>query len=489
MQNKNGQTAKRALLVGAGEGAKLLVGELSRSPLPPFLPVCLADDDPMKWGLVLGGAPVAGTTAQIPALCAQYRAEVILLCMPSVEGADRRRILKSCLETGCRIMSMPNLLGLLQERGDLLGSIRQLGIEELLGRPAARPAFGRSAGCVRGKTVLVTGGGGSIGSELCRQLALLGPKRLILLDIYENNAYQVQQELLRRHGGALPLKVVIASVRDYARLEGIFRSQRPQIVFHAAAHKHVPLMEDCPCEAVKNNVGGTLNAARLARLYGAERFLLVSTDKAVHPANVMGATKRLCEMVIQAMGSGGTTVFSAVRFGNVLGSNGSVIPLFEEQIAAGGPVTVTDPDMVRYFMTIPEAVTLLLEAGSMAKNGEIFILDMGQPVRILDLARRMIRLAGFRPEIDIPIRIIGLRPGEKLREQLLLEGERMEPTGCDRVYRASPLRVDPALPERIARLLAAAEQNDETRCRALLREAVAQAEAVQAAAPVPAPCR
>lgn len=467
---KNGQTARRALLVGAGEGAKLLIGELSRSPHPPFLPVCLADDDPKKRGLTLGGAPVAGTTAQIPALSVEYRAEAILLCMPSVEGAGRRRILNACLQTECQVLSMPSLLDLLQERGDLLSSIRQLDMEELLGRPPARPAFDHAAACIRGKTVLVTGGGGSIGSELCRQIAPLGPRKLILLDLYENNAYQLQQELLRRHGSRFPLKVVIASVRDAGRLEAVFGAERPQIVFHAAAHKHVPLMEDCPEEAVKNNIGGTLNTARMARRYGAERFLLVSTDKAVRPANVMGATKRVCEMAVQALGAKSETVFSAVRFGNVLGSNGSVIPLFEEQIAAGGPVTVTDPEMVRYFMTVAEAAALLLEAAAMARGGEIFILDMGRPVRILDLARRMIRLAGLRPEIDIPIEIIGLRPGEKLREELVLEGERMEPSGCGRICRTAAAPCGPLIWERIERLLDAAEQNDAPLCRALLWE-------------------
>lgn len=423
---------KITLLIGAGDAGALALREFQESQHSTNKVVCIVDDDPRKWGRILRGVPVIGGRNKIGRAVARYGIQEIVLAIPSASAVQRREILAICQETKCSLRILPGIYQLIN--GDVsIQKIRNVEIEDLLGRDPVKVDLTGIGEHVSGKVVLVTGGGGSIGSELCRQLALFHPARLIIFDIYENNAYDIQQELLRNHPD-LNLTVLIGSVRDRKRLDALFSAYHPDLVYHAAAHKHVPLMEDSPGEAIKNNVFGTLNVAEMADKYHASRFLLISTDKAVNPTNVMGASKRLCEMVIQMVDRRSKTEFVAVRFGNVLGSNGSVIPLFRKQIAAGGPVTVTDPKVIRYFMTIPEAVTLVLQAGVYAKGGEIFILDMGEPVSIDTLARNMIRLSGFEPDVDIPVIYTGLRPGEKLFEELLLSGERNRKTANDLIY-------------------------------------------------------
>ncbi|MBQ7354394.1 MAG: polysaccharide biosynthesis protein, partial [Clostridia bacterium] len=375
---------------------------------------------------------VAGTTEEIVAAVRKYRVEEIIYAIPSAAPQKRAQILETCNTTGCRLRTLPGIYQLVNGEVDIQ-KIRDVQIEDLLFRHAIDVADQMSSKYYRNRTVLVTGGGGSIGSELCRQIAACKPAKLVIFDIYENNAYDIQQELIRTYGKDLNLVVEIGSVRDRDRLDGLFAAHRPHVVFHAAAHKHVPLMEHSPCEAIKNNVLGTYNTADMAEKYDAEKFILISTDKAVNPTNVMGASKRLCEMVIQCRNDSATT-FAAVRFGNVLGSNGSVIPLFKKQIAEGGPVTVTDKRIIRYFMTIPEAAQLVMEAGSMARRGELFVLDMGKPVRIYDLAVNMIKLSGLEPGVDIEIREIGLRPGEKLYEELLMKTELLDKTASDLIF-------------------------------------------------------
>ena len=451
--------AKRTMLIGAGSAGATVLRELHSSEKSENRVVCCIDDDAAKWGKSIRGVPIVGGRHSISAAAAKYRIEEIILAIPSASARERKEIMTFCQATNCTMKTLPGIFQL--ANGDVsVQSIRKVEIEDLLGRESVHVDMAGIAEHIQGKTVLVTGGGGSIGSELCRQIAGFGPRRLIIFDIYENNAYDIQMELRRTHP-ELDLKVLIGSVRDRARLEAVFAEYRPDQVYHAAAHKHVPLMEASPCEAVKNNILGTLNTAELADQYGARRFLLISTDKAVNPTNVMGATKRVCEMVIQMVGRRSRTEFVAVRFGNVLGSNGSVIPLFKKQIAEGGPVTVTDPRVIRYFMTIPEAVSLVLQAGAYAHGGEIFILDMGEPVKIDDLARNMIRLSGFEPDVDIPIRYIGLRPGEKLFEELLLDSETDRKTQNDLIYIAKDEPFDDAaLVQAIGRLSQAAADND-----------------------------
>ena len=382
-----------------------------------------------------------GTTEDIPELVERCEIETILLAIPTMDEENRRRVLSICNRTKCNVKILPDIVKMITDGEDLASRIRDVKVEDLLGRDEVQLSslITQLVGC---KRIMVTGGGGSIGSELCRQIASCKPAMLIIVDIYENNAYAIQQELRRKYGDELNLEVLIASVRDSKKMDALFSRLRPQVVFHAAAHKHVPLMEDSPEEAVKNNVFGTYNVAVSADKYGAERFVLISTDKAVNPTNVMGATKRVCEMVVQAMAQRSKTRFAAVRFGNVLGSNGSVIPLFKDQIAAGGPVTVTHPDIVRYFMTISEAVSLVLEAGAMASGGEIFVLDMGKPMRILDLAENLIKLSGFIPYKDIQIVFTGLRPGEKLYEEMLMDEEGLRKTDNRKIYIGAPLRLN-----------------------------------------------
>ena len=438
---QGGVTRRRTLVIGAGDAASTLLHELSKNKSPDMNIICCVDDAPEKQGRYIMGIQIMGTTEDIPEIVEQCEIESILLAIPTMDEENKRRVLSICNKTKCNIKILPDIVKMITDGQDLASRIRDVKVEDLLGREEVQLSV-RIAEFLRGKRVMVTGGGGSIGSELCRQIASCEPKELLLVDIYENSAYAIQQELRRKYGDKLDLQVQIASVRDSKKMDALFERYRPEIVFHAAAHKHVPLMEDSPEEAVKNNVFGTFNVASSADRYGAERFVLISTDKAVNPTNVMGATKRVCEMIVQAMAQRSKTRFAAVRFGNVLGSNGSVIPLFKEQIACGGPVTVTHPDIVRYFMTISEAVSLVLEAGSMATGGEIFVLDMGKPMRILDLAENLIKLSGFIPYKDIQIVFTGLRPGEKLFEELLMDEEGLRKTENRKIYIGAPLKLN-----------------------------------------------
>ena len=435
---QGGVTRRRTLVIGAGDAASTLLHELSKNKSPDMNIICCVDDAPEKVGRNIMGIEIMGTTDDIPELVERCEIETLLLAIPTVDEENKRRILGICNKTKCNVRILPDIVKLIADGKDILSRIRDVRVEDVLGRPEIELKDSTNE-LITGKTVMVTGGGGSIGSELCRQIAMCSPKKLIILDIYENSAYSIQQELLRRYGKRLNLHVLIASVRDSKKIDALFRANRPDVVFHAAAHKHVPLMGISPEEAVKNNVFGTYNVACAADRYGAERFVLISTDKAVNPTNVMGATKRVCEMIVQALAQKSKTKFVAVRFGNVLGSNGSVLPLFKEQIAAGGPVTVTDPEIVRFFMTIPEAVQLVLEAGQMGKGGEIFVLDMGKPVKILDLAENLIKLSGLIPYKDIEIKFTGLRPGEKLYEELLMDEEGVRKTGNRKIFIGSPL--------------------------------------------------
>lgn len=423
----------RTMIVGAGEAGNMLLKELVGSSHLNRKIVCIVDDDTTKIGTYLHGVPVAGTVKQIPLLAERYVVKEIIVAIPSASSPEKKKILESCSRAvGCNVLTLPGIYQIIN--GDVhVSMLRKIEINDLLGREPVDLRMETIMRYVKGKTVLVTGGGGSIGSEICRQIAGYAPRTLILFDIYENSAYDVRGELLYQYPD-LDLQVLIGSVRNEKRVNTIFSTYRPELVFHAAAHKHVPLMEDSPNEAIKNNVIGTLKTARTASHYQVKKFILISTDKAVNPTNIMGASKRLCEMVIQLIGRHSTTEFAAVRFGNVLGSNGSVIPLFRRQIEHGGPVTVTHPDIIRYFMTIPEAVSLVLEAGAYAKNGQIFVLNMGDPVRIADLAKNMIRLSGYEPEKEIKIKYIGLRPGEKLYEELLMNEEGMQTTENSRIF-------------------------------------------------------
>ena len=495
-RSKHGQAAQNAMIIGAGSAGRIVVRELLSSVKSAARPVCLIDDDREKWGYQIEGIPVAGGRDDILAAVEKYQVDQILLAIPTASAQTRRDILNICKETGCELKMLPGIYQL--TNGEVsLSRMKPVAVEDLLGREPIKVNMEEILDHLKGKTILVTGGGGSIGSELCRQIAGHEPKRLVIFDIYENNAYDIEQELRRKYP-ALQLDVLIGSVRDSRRINWVFEKYRPDIVYHAAAHKHVPLMETSPNEAIKNNVVGTYKTAYAALKYGAKRFVLISTDKAVNPTNIMGASKRLCEMVIQSMDAisragrmdllpflhahadkmidgqvahdpmdhmavydgeksrslqpveiGSTknkerkgTQFVAVRFGNVLGSNGSVIPLFKKQIAAGGPVTVTHPDIIRYFMTIPEAVSLVLQAGTYAWGGEIFVLDMGEPVKIDTLARNLIKLSGFKPDEDIKIVYTGLRPGEKLFEEKLMAEEGMKKTDNALIHIGKPIPFD-----------------------------------------------
>lgn len=423
---------KRTMLIGAGSGSAMAIKEFSTSLNSKNQVVCIIDDDKSKHGRRVRGIKVVGGRESIAQAVKKYRVQEIVFCIPSAPVHLRNEILEICSATGAKLKSLPALAQL--ANGEFsVSQLKDVSIDDLLGRTQVRTDNSVMAERVRGNTVLVTGGGGSIGSELCRQIAALSPGRLVIFDIYENNAYDIQMELKRNYP-ELDLVVLIGSVRDEARVNHVFDAYRPAVVCHAAAHKHVPLMEDSPAEAIKNNVFGTYNVSKAAGEFGTKLFILVSTDKAVNPTNVMGATKRVCEMIVQSMNSLYDTRYIAVRFGNVLGSNGSVIPLFKKQIEMGGPVTVTDKRVTRYFMTIPEAVSLILQAGAFAVGGEVFVLDMGSPVRIDDMARKMIRLSGLEPDVDIKIEYTGLRPGEKLYEELLLQAEGMEKTDNDLIY-------------------------------------------------------
>lgn len=417
----------RTLVVGAGETGSLAIGRMaSKDPLMPGIPIIATDDDPAKRGQRIHGVKVGGSTKDIVDLVDRYDIQQIVVAIPSSTPEERKRIYGECTKTDCRLRTLPNVRALsLDEIGDV--SLRDVDVADLLGREEIVLNTRAVSGYIAGETVLVTGGGGSIGSELCRQLCTVAPARIIIFDIYENDAYMLRNELLSEYSD-IEIIIEIGNVCDIDRVNEVFAKYRPGAVFHAAAHKHVPLMEHCPREAVHNNVFGTLNVVRAADAYGAARFIFISTDKAVNPTSVMGATKRMGEMVVQYYAHSSKTIFTAVRFGNVLGSNGSVIPVFQRQIAAGGPVTVTHPDIERFFMTIPEASRLVIQAGGMARGGEIFILDMGEPVKIVDLAKGLIQLQGLMPDVDIKIEFTGLREGEKMYEELLMDEESTLPT-------------------------------------------------------------
>lgn len=431
---------KRVMIVGGGQAGTILIKELKNSDKSLAEPVCVIDDDSAKLGKYISGVPVKGTSNDIVEVAERMAVDEIYIALPSASPADKKRVLEICQSTGKHLKILPGIYQLANGEVNVT-KLRNVQIEDLLGREPIQVNLSEIMGYIEGKTVLVTGGGGSIGSELCRQLALHGVGCLIIFDMYENNAYDIQQELKRNYPD-LNLVVLIGSVRNTNRLEAVFSTYHPDIVYHAAAHKHVPLMEDSPNEAIKNNVIGTYKTAKAAIRHHVERFVLISTDKAVNPTNIMGASKRLCEMVIQMCNREGDTRFMAVRFGNVLGSNGSVIPLFKRQIEEGGPVTVTHPDIIRYFMTIPEAVSLVLQAGAYAKGGEIFVLNMGEPVKILDMAEKLIRLSGYIPYQDIMITFTGLRPGEKLYEELLMDEEGLTETRNKRIFIGKPISMD-----------------------------------------------
>lgn len=454
----NGKTPENVMIIGAGSAGRDLIHEVKFSDKLNWKIVCAIDDNPSKVGKYLDGIPIVGGRKRIIDAAKEHDVTQIVFDIPSATGATRRDILEICQQTGCKILAMPGIYQLLDGQVNV-SRLREVQIEDLLGRDPITINSDEVHDFIHDKVVLITGGGGSIGSELCRQIAADSPRRLVIFDIYENNAYDIQQELLRDYPG-LNLEVLIGSVRDEKRVSWLFDQYSPDIVFHAAAHKHVPLMEKSPNEAIKNNVMGTYNVAKTALEHGADRFVLISTDKAVNPTNIMGASKRVCEMIVQMMDRRSAarceeslfvedgslrpvrTVFSAVRFGNVLGSNGSVIPLFQKQIADGGPVTVTDKNIIRYFMTIPEAVGLVLQAAFYAEGGEIFVLDMGDPVKIDDMARKLIRLSGLEPDVDIEIVYTGLRPGEKLFEEMLMNEEGLKETPNKLIHIGQPIQMD-----------------------------------------------
>ncbi|AUM96482.1 TPA: polysaccharide biosynthesis protein [Clostridium botulinum] len=428
--------AKRVMIIGAGSAGTIIVKEMKLCSEVNYLPVVFIDDDKNKIGTYISGVKVMGTRDSIEEIAKNLSVDEILIAIASIDSKNKKEIIDICKETGCKVKLMPGIYELIDGRVSL-NKIREVNFEDLLGREPVKLDMKAISDYIKGRTVMVTGGGGSIGSELCRQIIKFKPKELIVLDNYENNTYVLQQEF-KRNGVTANIKYVIASVRDKHRLDLIFKRYIPEIVFHAAAHKHVPLMEENPSEAIKNNVFGTLNVVTCADKYKVKRFVMISTDKAVNPTNIMGATKRVCEMIIQSMDKRSKTQFVAVRFGNVLGSNGSVVPLFIEQIKNGGPLTVTHKDINRFFMTIPEAAQLVLQAGVFAKGGEIFVLDMDKPVKIYDLACDLIRLSGYVPNKDIKIKFIGLRPGEKLYEEVLTEEEGLNQTAHKKIFIGKP---------------------------------------------------
>ncbi|MBQ2802461.1 MAG: polysaccharide biosynthesis protein [Lachnospiraceae bacterium] len=428
------------MIIGAGAAGNAILKEIESSNYLNMHVVCAIDDHHGCQGKYLRGVPIVGGRETIPENVQKYAVDEIIIAIPSASRQTLKPILEICKETGCRMRILPGMYQLIN--GDVnVSKLREVQIEDLLGRDPIEVNVDEIIGYVRNQVVLVTGGGGSIGSELCRQIAQHSPKKLVILDIYENSVYEIQQELKQKFP-QLDMEVLIGSVRNTARIEEIFNNFRPDIVYHAAAHKHVPLMEDSPNEAIKNNVFGTLKVATAADKYGTRKFVLISTDKAVNPTNIMGASKRICEMIVQNLNRKSKTEYVAVRFGNVLGSNGSVIPLFKKQIEQGGPVTVTSPDIIRYFMTIPEAVSLVLQAGAYAKGGEIFVLDMGEPMKIVDLAKNLIQLSGYRVDEDIKIEFIGLRPGEKMYEELLMNEEGLRETANKMIFIGKPIEYD-----------------------------------------------
>lgn len=467
---QNRKNSVSVMIIGAGEAGNAIIKEIVTSNYSTMVIRCIIDDDKNKWGSFIQGIKVVGGRDKIIESADLYDIDEILLAIPSASPTQIRELLEICKETNCKLRSLPGLYQL--ANGDVnVSKLRDVEVEDLLGREPIRVDIDSILGYVQNKVVLVTGGGGSIGSELCRQIAGHRPAQLIVFDIYENNAYDLQQELKEKFP-ELNLTVLIGSVRNTNRINAVFETYHPDIVYHAAAHKHVPLMEDSPNEAVKNNVFGTWKTAMAAAENHAEKFVMISTDKAVNPTNIMGASKRICEMIVQIFNRHYETEFVAVRFGNVLGSNGSVIPLFKKQIAAGGPVTVTHPDIIRYFMTIPEAVSLVLQAGAYAKGGEIFVLDMGEPVKILDLAKNLIRLSGYRVDEDIKIVFTGLRPGEKLYEELLMEEEGLQDTDNRLIHIGRPIELDERLFFKQLKNLEEASKEEVQDIRPLIREIV-----------------
>lgn len=464
---------KRTMIIGGGQACKMLLKEIRNAQNSPnqnssamFTPVCIIDDDRFKIGTDISGVTVVGSTAEIQKYADEKEIEQIIFAIPSCLEDERQRILDICSKTSLPVKIIPFIGNLIFDDNNpsLLTQVRDIRVEDLLGRDPIRFDNKDIQNFISGKVCMVTGGGGSIGSELVRQIAKYNPKQVIIVDIYENNAYDIQQELTMEYGDSLNLVTLIASVRDYYRMNQIFKKYKPQIVFHAAAHKHVPLMEVSPMEAIKNNVVGTFNTATLAQFHDVEKFVMISTDKAVNPTNVMGASKRCCEMIVQylAQQHEGVTEFVTTRFGNVLGSNGSVIPLFKRQIEQGKPVTVTHPDIIRYFMTIPEAVSLVMEAAAIAKGGEIFVLDMGQPVRIVALAENLIRMYGKVPYKDVEIKFTGLRPGEKIKEELLMNEEGLQKTANKLIFIGKQIDIEPEVfIEKLYTLRDAAKENDE----------------------------
>lgn len=473
---------ERTMIVGAGKAGQMILQEIlnsrydSNNPSRNIFPVCFADDDVSKLHTKINGVEVLGTCPEIPRICTDYRITSIIVALPSCEEEEKRKILDYCSATECKIKVMPYISELLFDDKDkpLISQAKEIRIEDLLGRKPIEFNKEEIRNLINGRICMVTGGGGSIGSELVRQIAKYEPKQVIIVDIYENNAYDIQQELVLEYGTKLNLVTIISSIRDYDKMDKIFKEYRPQLVFHAAAHKHVPLMETVPEEAVKNNIFGTFNVATLSEFYKVDKFVMISTDKAVNPTNVMGATKRACEMIIQYKAQTSShTEFVTTRFGNVLGSNGSVIPLFRRQIENGSNVTVTHPDIIRYFMTIPEAVSLVLEAGAMAKGGEIFVLDMGAPVKITTLAENLIRMYGKIPYKDVKIVFTGLRPGEKLFEELLMDEEGLKSTANKKIFIGNQINIDADdMLSKLQNLRKAAEENDSERTVELLSELV-----------------
>ncbi|MBR2619400.1 MAG: polysaccharide biosynthesis protein, partial [Firmicutes bacterium] len=439
-KNDRYDAGNRIMVIGAGAAGQTIIKELRNSSGLDSRVCCVIDDNPSKKGRMIEGVPIAGNRHTIIANVEEYGITEIIYAIPAASAKDRKEILNICKESGCKLQALPGIYQLIN--GEVsISKLREVDIEDLLGRDEISVDNDEIAAAIQGKVILVTGGGGSIGSELCRQIAAACPKKLIIFEIYENNAFDIRQELKDAYPD-LDLVTLIGSVRNESRINSVMKNFRPDMVFHAAAHKHVPLMEDSPNEAIKNNVFGTYKTALAAAEAGVDKFILISTDKAVNPTNIMGASKRLCEMVIQMMDRQYDTDFVAVRFGNVLGSNGSVVPLFKKQIAAGGPVTVTDKRIIRYFMTISEAVSLVLQAACYAENGEIFVLDMGEPVKIDDMARNLIRLSGYTPDVDIMIEYTGLRPGEKLYEELLMAEEGLQDTANELIHIANPIDMD-----------------------------------------------
>lgn len=458
------------MVIGAGAAGNAMLKEIESSSYLHMKVCCVIDDNPGCWEKRLRGVPIVGGRDSILSAVEKYDVDEIIIAIPSAQASELKAIIDICKETGCKVRTLPAIYQLINGEVNV-SKLREVEIEDLLGREPVKVDLDEIMQYVSGKIILVTGGGGSIGSELCRQIASHNPKCLIIVDIYENNAYEIQQELLVDYP-KLKLEVLIASVRNAARMEAIFAKYRPQIVYHAAAHKHVPLMEESPNEAIKNNVFGTYNTVMAADKFGVEKFVMISTDKAVNPTNIMGASKRICEMLIQSMNRKSETEFVAVRFGNVLGSNGSVIPHFKKQIAMGGPVTVTHPNIIRYFMTIPEAVSLVLQAGSYAKGGEIFVLEMGEAVKIVDLAENLIKLSGYKVGEDIEIVFTGLRPGEKMYEELLMSEEGLTDTKNKLIHIGKPIEFDEAMLEQSLAKLKLAVDNEEEDIRDIVKELV-----------------